>query len=108
WTPTPLPVRENDAYRARHGQGYSTFEHNSHAIEQVLTVFVPVGGEQADPVKICHLRLRNTSSRVRRLTVTYFAEWVLGANREEQQLHVRTAYDETSGAVTAAQYWSGT
>ena len=42
WTPTPLPVREQDAYRARHGQGYSVFEHNSHAIAQELTVFVPV------------------------------------------------------------------
>ena len=43
WTPTPLPIRENDAYRARHGQGYTVFEHNSHAIGQELTVFVPVG-----------------------------------------------------------------
>ena len=32
WTPTPLPVRELDAYRARHGQGYTEFEHNSHAL----------------------------------------------------------------------------
>jgi cellobiose phosphorylase len=30
WTPTPLPIRELDAYRARHGQGYTVFEH-SHA-----------------------------------------------------------------------------
>ena len=42
WTPTPLPIREKDAYRARHGQGYTVFEHNSHAIEQELTVLVPV------------------------------------------------------------------
>ena len=37
------PIRENDAYRARHGQGYTVFEHNSHAIGQELTVFVPGG-----------------------------------------------------------------
>jgi len=30
------------AYRARHGAGYTVFEHNSHGIEQELTVFVPV------------------------------------------------------------------
>ena len=42
WTPTALPRREKDAYRARHGQGYTVFEHNSHAIGQELTVFVPV------------------------------------------------------------------
>ncbi|MDQ3814483.1 MAG: glycosyl transferase, partial [Armatimonadota bacterium] len=46
WSPTALPIRELDAYRARHGQGYTVFEHNSHAIEQELVVFVPmsVGG----------------------------------------------------------------
>ncbi len=37
WSPTPKPIREKDAYRARHGQGYTTFEHNSHAIEQRLS-----------------------------------------------------------------------
>ncbi|HET6344638.1 MAG TPA: hypothetical protein VFH51_06885, partial [Myxococcota bacterium] len=42
WTPTPLPIRELDAYRCRHGQGYTIFEHNSHAIDQELTTFVPL------------------------------------------------------------------
>jgi cellobiose phosphorylase len=32
WSPTAQPIREKDAYRARHGHGYTTFEHNSHAI----------------------------------------------------------------------------
>ncbi len=60
WTPTALPIREKDAYRARHGQGYTVFEHNSHAIGQELTVFVPVAADGAgDPVKVYRLRLRN-------------------------------------------------
>ena len=83
WTPTPSPIRERDAYRARHGQGYTVFEHSSHSIGQELTVFVPAG----DPVKICRLRLQNESARQRRLTVTYYAEWVLGPTREDQQLN---------------------
>ena len=103
WTPTPLPVREKDAYRARHGQGYTTFEHNSHAIGQQLTVFVPV----ADPVKVYRLRLRNDGARLKRLTVTYFAEWVLGPSREDQQLHIRTSRDEESGALLATQHFTG-
>jgi len=103
WTPTPLPVRERDAYRARHGQGYSVFEHNSHAVGQELTVFVP----PEDTVKICRLRLRNDSGRQRHLTVTYFAEWVLGSSREDSQLHVGTFRDEPSGALLARQYWTG-
>lgn len=107
WTPTALPIREQDAYRARHGQGYTVFEHNSHAIEQELTVFVPMGREENDPVKLCRLRLKNTSSHVRRLTVTHFAEWVLGSSRERQAPHVNVAFDAQSGAILARQSWSG-
>ena len=108
WTPTALPIREQDAYRARHGQGYTVFEHNSHAIGQELTVFVPVDSEGAgDPVKIYRLRLRNDSTHRRRLRATFFAEWVLGATREEQQWHIHTARDEESGAVIARESWKG-
>jgi cyclic beta-1,2-glucan synthetase len=111
WTPVPLPIREKDAYRARHGQGYTVFEHNSHAIEQELTVFVPLdrdGNEsEGAPLKICRLRLRNASSRVRRLTLFYFAEWVLGSVREDQLPHLRVSRDEASGALIATQSFSG-
>jgi cyclic beta-1,2-glucan synthetase len=108
WTPTALPIREQDAYRARHSQGYTVFEHNSHAIAQELTVFVPIGENgDGDPVKVCRLRLRNDSSRRRRLTATFFAEWVLGNRREDQQAHIRTARDEESGALFAYQNWTG-
>jgi cyclic beta-1,2-glucan synthetase len=107
WTPTALPIREQDAHRARHSQGYSVFEHSSHAISQELTVFVPLSNENGggDRVKVFRLRLRNESSRTRRLTATYFAELVLGSRRENQQAHVRTIYDDASGAVFAFQNW---
>lgn len=108
WCPTPAAMRDSEAYRARHGQGYSVFEHNSNGIGQELTVFVPVGeGGAGEPVKICGLRLRNDSSRPRRLSVTYFAALVLGSVRESSQLHVQTSRDEQSGALFARQYWSG-
>ena len=57
-------------------------------------------------MKICRLRLRNDSSRTGALTVTYFAEWVLGSIREDQQLHVSTSRDEASGAILASQSWT--
>jgi cyclic beta-1,2-glucan synthetase len=107
FTPTALPIREEDAYRARHGQGYTVYEHNSHAIGQELTVFIPFGNDgPRDSVKICRLRLRNDSSVRRRLTVTYYAELVLGSQRDDQAPHVFTTFDEESGAVLAREHWS--
>jgi cyclic beta-1,2-glucan synthetase len=107
WTPTALPIREDDAYRARHGQGYSVFEHNSHAIGQELTVFVPFSQSGShEPVKVFRLRLRNDSSTDRRLSVTFFAEWVLGSQRENLASHVVTSFDEESGSILARQHWS--
>ncbi|HVF85747.1 MAG TPA: glucoamylase family protein, partial [Abditibacteriaceae bacterium] len=114
WSPTALPIRELDPYRARHGQGYSVYEHNSHAIEQELVTFVPVAngpmpesmtpeGEsstrlQAPPlemptVRVQRLRLRNTSSRRRRLSVTNYVEWVMGTTREETTPQIVTRWD---------------
>jgi cyclic beta-1,2-glucan synthetase len=108
WTPTALPRREKDAYRARHGQGYTVFEHNSHALGQELTVFVPLDEHgNGQPVKVCRLRMRNDSSRRRRVTLTWYLEWVLGPDREEEQIHIQTSRDGESGALLARQYWNG-
>ncbi len=99
WTPTPLPVRELDAYRARHGQGYTEIEHNSHALEQTLMTFVPVHAERADPVRIQRLRVKNRSSQTRRLSVTSYSEFVLGTDREVTQMHIAPSWDESANAL---------
>jgi len=102
WSPTPLPSpdREN-AYRARHGQGYSVFEHNSHGIQHELTTFVPLNQQGGEPLRIQRLRMRNTSRRVRRLSVTSYAEWTLGVDREETQQHIVTSWDPASATLLA-------
>ena len=101
WTPTPLPIREEPAYRARHGAGYTVFEHNSHGIEQELTVFVPVDENGGEPIKLQRLLLRNDSSRHRKLSVTYYVEWTLGEHRESSRMHVTTSWDEEARALLA-------
>ena len=101
WTPTASPIREETAYRARHGAGYTVFEHNSHGIEQELTVFVPVDENGGQPIKLQKLQLRNDSSRRRKLSVTYYVEWTLGENREASQRHVVTHWDEEVRALIA-------
>lgn len=101
WTPTPSPVRELDAYRIRHGQGYTLFEHNSHNIEQELLVFVPVDDNGGIPVRIQRLRLRNDSLRRRQISAYAYTEWVLGTNKEETQMHVITDWDPESQSLFA-------
>lgn len=94
WSPTAAPVREDTAYRAKHGAGYTVFEHNSNGIEQELTVFVPVDDNGGEPIKLQRLRLTNASPRRRRLSVTYYVELTLGENRETSQMHVMTNWDD--------------
>jgi cyclic beta-1,2-glucan synthetase len=105
WTPTASPVREGTAYRARHGAGYSVFEHNSHGIEQELTLFVPVDQDGNEPIKLQRLRLKNDTSRRRKLSVTYYVEWTLGEIREDSQMHVVTRWDNDVRAVMARNYY---
>jgi len=101
WSPTLQPIREKDAYRARHGQSYTTFEHNSHAIEQQLLTFVPVDDAGGQPVRLQRLRLRNNSSRRRKLTVTAYATLVLGPDPEETGMHIVTKWDLQSQSLFA-------
>ena len=101
WTPTAAPIRQPMAYRARHGAGYSVFEHNSHGIEQQLTVLVPVDDQGGAPLKLQRLRLKNDSNRTRRLSLTSYAEWVLGEAREVTEIHIVSQWDEELQALMA-------
>ena len=97
WTPTALPIRENSPYSTTHGQGYSIFGHKSHGIGQELLVFAPIEGN----VKISRLRLENLTGRKRQISVTYFAELVLGVNRAQSAPFVITEIDAATGAIFA-------
>ena len=104
WSPTPLPVRdESSPYVARHGQGYSRFQHDSRGILTELLQYVPV----QDPIKISRLVLENRSARARRLSVTGYAEWVLGNSRGSTAPYVVTEVDAQTGGLFARSAWSG-
>ena len=97
WTPTALPIRGTGTYIARHGFGYSAFEHESNNITASMSQFVPLDA----PVKISRLTLRNTGATVRRLSVTAYAEWVLGPSRSATAAFVTTKPDPATGAILA-------
>jgi cyclic beta-1,2-glucan synthetase len=97
WSATPLPIREPEPYLVRHGAGYTTFEHNSHGLRQNLRLFA----SRDDPVKVVRLRLENTWSRTRRITVTYYVEWVLGIHRDMTKQYIVPEFDGESQALLA-------
>jgi cyclic beta-1,2-glucan synthetase len=101
WNPTAGPIRERSAYRIFHGAGYTRFEHNSHAIGQQLTTFVPVDDGGGRPVKVSKLTLHNDSKRDRKLSITFYVEWTLGEQREASQQHVVTNWDPDRGVILA-------
>ncbi|HET7233062.1 MAG TPA: glucoamylase family protein [Longimicrobium sp.] len=99
WSPTPGPAPADAAYQVRHGAGYTRFLHASHGLEQEVTLFVPLD----DPVKVVRVTLRNRLRRPRRITLTYYAEWVLGADRRTMAPHVATELEAGLGAILAMQ-----
>ena len=105
WGPTALPIRDQRAsYTARHGQGYSRFEHSTHGIDLDLLMYVPM----ADPIKISRLKIHNSSGRNRRLSVTAYVEWVLGPTRAATAPFLVTELDPATGALFARNPWSAT
>ncbi|MGE5302626.1 MAG: GH36-type glycosyl hydrolase domain-containing protein [Alphaproteobacteria bacterium] len=103
WGPTVLPIREEAwPYSARHGQGYSRFEHASHGVSLDLLQFVPL----QDSIKISRLTIENHSGRSRRLSVTAYVEWVLGVSRSASAPFVVTEIDTETGAMLARNAWN--
>ena len=103
WTPTALPIRlEQAPYIVRHGRGYSRFELVAQGIMLELLQYVPL----ADSIKISRLTIRNISGRPRRLSVTAFAEWVLGLSRGASGPTVVTEHDAATGAIFARNPWN--
>jgi cyclic beta-1,2-glucan synthetase len=103
WSPTPAPCGGDATTVVRHGQGYSLFTRKSHNLEQDLLVLI----SPTDQVKMVRLRVRNTGTRPRRLSATFYAEWVLGSLRDQASLQVVCSADAETGALFATNAWAG-
>jgi cyclic beta-1,2-glucan synthetase len=97
WTPTALPAGGRGAHEARHGAGVTVWRSHDHGLRQEMRVFAA----RHDPVKVVRLVVVNEWKRPRRVTATYFAEWVLGTSRQSTSAHVVTEVDAAAGAVLA-------
>ncbi|HEY4735409.1 MAG TPA: glucoamylase family protein [Gemmatimonadaceae bacterium] len=101
WTPTALPIHEPTPYKVRHGAGYSVFDHTHGGVASSLRI----GVDQNDPVKISVLTLRNDATTRKKLTLTWYLEWVLGVTRELTQYQIRTSFDEPTQSMFARNYF---
>lgn len=102
YSTTAQPIRDDGLYIARHGHGYSRFEHRVDDIALELLQYVAL----ADPIKISRLTLRNLSTVPRRLSVTAYSEWVLGTARGAAAPFIVTQVDASSGLLLARNPWS--
>ncbi|MDD3838989.1 MAG: glucoamylase family protein [Clostridia bacterium] len=89
WTVTPLPIRDKEQYTIRHGQGYTVYKHTCYGISHEKTVFVA----ENDPVKICSIKMSNISGETRSISLTYYAELVMGVNRSDNPQFITTEFD---------------
>ncbi|MEP6538293.1 MAG: glucoamylase family protein [Bryobacteraceae bacterium] len=97
WSPTPLPARGAFPYTTRHGFGYTVFEHTESEIRSEVWVYVAMDA----PVKFTVVKLWNESGRPRRLSVTGYAEWVLGDLRSKTAMSITTEVDNKTAALFA-------
>ncbi len=101
WSATPEPIRGRGRYTVKHGTGYSIFEHAHDGITTSLRMGMP----EKDPVKIQVLTVTNTGSDRRRLTITGYAEWVLGVDRQTTQARVQTEMLSEPEMLLARNYF---
>ncbi|MFP3341447.1 glucoamylase family protein [Halomonas sp. SIMBA_159] len=102
YSATASPLRDAGRYVARHGFGYSQFEHRVDGLAMTLLHLVPL----EDPLRLSRLRITNHSNRVRKLSVTAYAEWVLGTSRSASAPFLITAQAAGSGALLATNPWN--
>jgi cyclic beta-1,2-glucan synthetase len=99
WTTTALPA--GGPTLVRHGQGYTSYQQVCAAVEHTMTVFM----HPDEPAKIVWLRVRNASSRHRRLTATYYAEWVLGGHRQQTRAYIMPELSAAACCLLATTSW---
>lgn len=97
WTLFPWGTSTNQAYTVSHARGYTRFRHERNGVVHEATVFVPT----EDSVKLVEIRVRNDSPDRRHLSFTYYAEWVMGVQRDANASFIVTEWDESTQTLQA-------
>lgn len=103
WSVTPSAVQSKEPYKVTHGRGYSRFEHERNNIFHEMMVYVP----KDDPIKIMKVKLKNNSNRKRQISLTYYAEWVLGVMRPANAPYIVSEWNDEAHILTAKNTYQG-
>jgi len=109
WSLTWQPVGKNrDAYRVAHGFGYTRAEAVNEQIHSEVLFFVPPD----DDLEVWQIRLKNSSDKVRRLSIYGYVEFALGhalidlINQCDDQHFNRVVFDRYHQTLWATKtYW---
>ncbi|MCL6251235.1 cellobiose phosphorylase [Altererythrobacter sp. KTW20L] len=101
WSVTSLPAGDDTARRVVHGFGETEWSCQSKGLEQQMQCFVANG----DPIKVVTLRLRNRSQSTRRLTATFYADWLLGTTPGEPAPFRSSFYRPDLAAILGRNPW---
>lgn len=105
WSLAPAPCGDEvyERYACEHAPGSTRFETVGHGIEASWVMAVAEG----DPVEVWHVTLTNRTDRRRRLRLSSYMEWCLGAapdvKREFHTLFISTHYDAGRDAIFATK-----
>lgn len=102
WSITPKPIRDGGEYLIEHSFGHSNFKHEAFGIMGEVTMFVPMKHN----LKLCKIKLKNNSDITRELSITYYAELVMGVVREHTAQHIVTYLDEENKYIYATNSYS--
>lgn len=80
---------------AKYGAGFATFEKRDAGLMQRVHLSVA----QSDPIKFIRLELLNQLQVSRNISVTYFADLVLGVAREQSHWYLQTELDSATQAL---------
>lgn len=97
WYAAWSAAQANQSCTVTHGRGFTRFQQEKNGIMQEMTVFVPLN----DPVKVVKLHLQSKSAARRHISITYYAEWVLGVQRQMNAPFIITEWDESARIMLA-------
>ncbi|MCB0283812.1 MAG: glycosyl transferase family 36 [Calditrichaeota bacterium] len=100
WQPVQAEYKK---YQVRHGLGYTVFEQKFDDIETSWTLFAAKDA----PLEIWLVKIKNTSAKTKKLQLSSYLEWNLGAapdvNREFHKIFIDTKFVPQNNLITATK-----